>query len=1665
MKWICQEGTSWAVVPAREEATLFNTLGYATAKYAQHIDKSMQIVEHSASRCGECVPKSPAVHWKGTKPENSKNAVKRYEEVRKRQPPTFQIQVLRTSANVNEMKDFEVRFVFNSLRLAHKAHGQLPKENKAMLVAKASITTMTRTQNSHVNRPALKLKSLAQSLSPLPQAQGDDNDDNNPFEGTGHKLLNHQKSTVAWMLKHERNPEPFVEREIEEEVVEEIHLRLVGSATRMIIRRGGVIADDIGFGKTVMMLAIFKLQTEFDQHHYELRENKTNCRTKALKCNMVICPRHIVRQWGQEANKFLGFRNGREFVLIEEWSDLQNLKPDDHTLLVVSDNIFGEKKYMAALAACVGHAVPANGLTAKALTEWKGGRGYTDWQSSIAKSIDWRTARKTAVVFEQYSFNRIVWDEVSYENPAVASFVTNCPAVSKWLLSGTPPTRDLKDVCSMATSLGLHIARPIDLRPGLPRIANGPLLSPRTRLEEFDSYGITKSSEFSLERHRQAERFLVAFTACNKIDRESHKFQVVEQVLVCPPTLAEASTYVRFQAEVRIADMDADGLKPAGINRMKQVLEYTKEPLDGEQLAFKALLHAANFPRRIQMSFSGRGSTDSETPYHQRVVNEQESLLEEARIYVKYVFKKLIWLAPRLHMSIHEGRTAANQQAKDKQDYEDITADLSIHLDDLNKRRLKLFQGRDNYAELAKAILPAENNDIDACIRNKKDLFGLDAIKGAKGSLLPSFSTHDDNINLLYKSYNSRWDEFYLLAPEDATSRFTATDTGAPPNTMKLPNDDVVNLLLAFGEYDKAALEVQAQTGPGMDNLRAALKKHIKGSLKRRDTSLKKHKTDYERRHPDEDTKSLNDLKKDNLVSILRREGLRVDATKSKSEVIDVLENHKNMSSGLGAYATPSLSGCHAATGMPFLKRTLRIRGATKTQTNDEYFTTWSAFMSACRNLYQQLAQVRCAKVFRDIESQIAVTCSEDGCNSTEALELVIQCGHVLCGAHREDKKYCGDGTNGCVARWDSGVVKLSRFSRVKDRQILDGHLVSSKSNETAKDLSLSSKLIYVINLIRAVPENERVVMFAQHQSILETAMKALNNEGIKCATTYNNVIGNPVEDFKKGKYKVLLMKVNSAEAAGGNLVMANHVIFLTPVIGNSQHLYNSHMNQASGRCIRYGQRAERVHIYHCVMEGTIEVEVLELRQRQKVQVEPGEALGKLVPQNSTGLEPVGSSLSSHEVWKGLNEQDLSIAMDFENTRVDASGAYVQKDDAENNTESNTNDVATCHTLDQFADLPEDDRAQIRAKYNGLCDKYKWPKEKGQVEYDDDGGSESDSDGPDDDDESSDGDDHMDQHPPPSGKGHSGSGKHSSKPRALDAQITTKAYIDPKAQTTTTTRSAPNTQPVTEPLKKHDGSVNSKGLKRAKTVDEEDNDVDQDESPRNKRACLRNRKDVLSYTEPDNSSEDLDDEDWDPSNSEDNASDEEVHTLVDDARVLGNEVRDLGDTDGRPNDSLDEDLYGAPDYDAQKKKAREQKSRDQEHVIEDDQEHAIEDDQDHAIEEGQEHAIEEDQEHADEEDQEHADEELHASAHEIRGLTNEVRDLRNEIRDLRNEVRDDIRNQIRNEVRNAIRGLRVDIRLDMHDEIRGLAHEIRGSTDGRRNDRSDEAFYDAAEYD
>jgi hypothetical protein len=84
------------------------------------------------------------------------------------------------------------------------------------------------------------------------------------------------------------------------------------------------------------------------------------------------------------------------------------------------------------------------------------------------------------------------------------------------------------------------------------------------------------------------------------------------------------------------------------------------------------------------------------------------------------------------------------------------------------------------------------------------------------------------------------------------------------------------------------------------------------------------------------------------------------------------------------------------------------------------------------------------------------------------------------------------------------------------------------------------------------------------------------------------------------------------------NLTNANHIIFLSPHLAESQYEYDSQMAQAIARSRRFGQE-KKVTIYHFAALRTIDVDILEKRHRRSDGIQemgqpmqmPRETLGK----------------------------------------------------------------------------------------------------------------------------------------------------------------------------------------------------------------------------------------------------------------------------------------------------------------------------------------------------------------------------------------------------------------------------------------------------------------------
>ncbi|KAK4240227.1 hypothetical protein C8A03DRAFT_31703 [Achaetomium macrosporum] len=220
-----------------------------------------------------------------------------------------------------------------------------------------------------------------------------------------HELRPSQKEAVNWMLQRERVPLDFVKSEIEEEVVAPLNLRVVGKAewanSFPYSSRGGVIAHDIGYGKTVVTLALLDYMRDFDENEYiaERREKvdgawatelsgyfrhfrdtdpvlagaETGPFFRHLSATLVIVPKHITDQWAQEAAKFLGLEHPKVLVIKTAKAFYDPLKLEDvqeAEIIIVSSAVF-TNGFMDRLQKIAGRGPDyPKGLPGRALEIW-----------------------------------------------------------------------------------------------------------------------------------------------------------------------------------------------------------------------------------------------------------------------------------------------------------------------------------------------------------------------------------------------------------------------------------------------------------------------------------------------------------------------------------------------------------------------------------------------------------------------------------------------------------------------------------------------------------------------------------------------------------------------------------------------------------------------------------------------------------------------------------------------------------------------------------------------------------------------------------------------------------------------------------------------------------------------------------------------------------------------------------------------------------------------------------------------------------------------------------------------------------------------------------------------------------------------------------------------
>ena len=411
---------SWQTIPAGKELATLSMFTWLLQKV-----KSLNSfpgtwkplsLPYDLVRCPSCVPKVPDLKWKrvirasrmSIVPEEDPRQAADFEHVMKARPSPFTIMV-RSDHDHNHGC---LRFGLNIATLAHRAVAKFPdrQDDKTM-----DLSWRLDTDYTYPSRPYFRPFTLKNNIKdvPLPHAFID-----------GQALKLEQERSFRWMIERETQASGFLEQEIEEAAIRDLGWRATVRARRKCGCKGGALTDNVGYGKTVLILALIAARKHDDESHAEgtceqhipdFPQHQDRPRYKELddfetqvqlqrdghipiKATLIAVQPTLIDQWEQQIRQFLG----TEYVVlkIDEHKQMDSISIRDFKnadIVLISWAVLDSKHYSDKLS--LFGAVPEGPES--------GGRAYDTWlkhsyQRTLEKVQELRRLRDTTE-FSQYA--------------------------------------------------------------------------------------------------------------------------------------------------------------------------------------------------------------------------------------------------------------------------------------------------------------------------------------------------------------------------------------------------------------------------------------------------------------------------------------------------------------------------------------------------------------------------------------------------------------------------------------------------------------------------------------------------------------------------------------------------------------------------------------------------------------------------------------------------------------------------------------------------------------------------------------------------------------------------------------------------------------------------------------------------------------------------------------------------------------------------------------------------------------------------------------------------------------------------------------------------------------------------------------------------------------
>lgn len=305
----------------------------------KHVDddlrlwQQVEVTDHQQN-CERCAPTAPKLRWlqvgKKVLPVEDPVQAGEYERRLKRRPNPFVTQL-----KLDEDDIGCVRVGINIPTLLHRALSRLPSLNRTeqATLSWRLDTNYTPSVNTLLPRFAISSNKKDREHTQPPNFKI--------------PLRKEQLRSLEWMLAQESNTvAPFVEEEISEAVMTPLGWRAEGRAQRPVRVRGGVLADQVGYGKTAITLGLIDCSEKGVKKEFAALKHIPG--KIAVKGTLVIVPSHLTRQWNSEIEKFLG--KGRfKVIAISTVANLNKVTIEDiqkADIIIIAGNIFKSGVYL-----------------------------------------------------------------------------------------------------------------------------------------------------------------------------------------------------------------------------------------------------------------------------------------------------------------------------------------------------------------------------------------------------------------------------------------------------------------------------------------------------------------------------------------------------------------------------------------------------------------------------------------------------------------------------------------------------------------------------------------------------------------------------------------------------------------------------------------------------------------------------------------------------------------------------------------------------------------------------------------------------------------------------------------------------------------------------------------------------------------------------------------------------------------------------------------------------------------------------------------------------------------------------------------------------------------------------------------------------------------------